>query len=76
MKQIKIHRLYDVDGNYVGPADGMLTIQGKKVKLEDYAKQHGITLPKKSKKQVNTDVKEKEDADMGQSQDQGYPEVD
>lgn len=71
---IKIHRLYDAHGNYVGPTDKMLKVGGEKIHLEDYAKQHGITLPK-SKNQINTDVEEKH-ADLEESLDSGHTEID
>ena len=71
---IKIQRLYDADGKWIGPKDKMLSIGGEKIHIDDYAKQHGITLPK-GKKPINTDIEEKH-ADMEQSLDSGHTEVD
>jgi len=76
MKIAKIHRYFDAEGNYHGPADFKFKIGGEEHDVYDYAKQHGIKLPsKKSKKQINTDIEEKHE-DMEQSHDSGHTEVD
>ena len=77
---IKLHMLYDAEGNWKGPEDHMVTVGGEKMHIEEYAKKHNIELPeakksKKTKKPVNTDIEDKH-ADMGQSQDEGHSEVD
>ena len=51
------------------------------VNMDEYAKEHGIELPDskkhtKPKKQVNIDIEEKADADMGQPLDSGHTEID
>lgn len=51
------------------------------VDMDEYAKEHGIELPDskkhtKPKKQVNIDIEEKADADMGQPLDSEHTEID
>ncbi len=76
MKIAKIHRYFDADGNYHGPADYKFKINGEQHDVYEYAKEHGIELPgKKSKKAINTDI-EKKHEDMEQSLDSGDTEVD
>ena len=45
-----------VDGVWTGKPDRSIRINGVKHDMDEYAKEHGITLPdsKKSKKQVNS----------------------
>ncbi len=76
----KILRLFDADGNWTGNPDHSITVNGVKHDVYEYAKANGIELPgkphKKSKKQVNTDIQEKEHADLEQSHDSGHTEID
>ncbi len=73
----KILRLYS-NGVWKGNPDRTITIDGVKHNLDEYAKEQGIELPdgkktkvlKPFKKQVNSY------ADMGQTFDEGHPEVD
>ena len=56
-----------------------IRIDGVEHDMDEYAKEHGIELPDskaKPKKQVNIDIEEKADADMGQPLDSGHTEVD
>ena len=50
----KFLRLF-VDGKWTGKEDRSITINGVKHDMDEYAKEHGITLPdaKKSTKKVN-----------------------
>ena len=65
MKIAKIQRYFDAQGNYHGPKDHKIKVNGEEYDLYDYAKKHGIELPgKKSKKQINTDVEEKDHGDL------------
>ena len=75
MKIAKIHRYFDADGNYSGPADYQIKVNGEQHDLFDYAKKHGIDLPvkhktKKAKKEVNSY------ADLEETFNQGDFEVD
>ena len=61
-----------VDGKWTGNKDRSITVRENGVivsyDMDEYAKEHGITLPdsaSKPQKKINTDVKEKEHADMG-----------
>jgi len=75
MKIAKIHRYFDAEGNYHGPADYKFKIGGEEHDVYEYAKQHGIKLPsKKSKKHINTDIEEKHE-DLGKSHGSGDTEV-
>ena len=73
----KILRLYS-NGVWQGNPDRTITVKGEKHNLDEYAKEQGIELPdgkktkvlKPFKKQVNSY------ADMGQTFDEGHPEVD
>jgi hypothetical protein len=51
-----------VDGVWPRP-DRIIKVNGVEHDMDEYAKEHGITLPD-SKKKINKDVKEKEHADM------------
>lgn len=74
MKIAKLHRYFDEHGNYHGPADHKIMVNGEEHDLYDYAKKHHIELPgKKSKKQINTDVEEKH-GDLESSQHSGDSE--
>ena len=75
MKIAKLHRYFDADGNYHGPADHKIHVGGEEHDLFKYAKEHGIDLPdaKKSKKQINKDIEEKH-GDMESSHDSGDTE--
>lgn len=65
MKIAKIHRYFDSEGNYHGPADYKISVGGKQWDLYEYADKHGIELPgKKSSKKINKDIKEKDYADL------------
>ena len=66
-----------VNGVWTGNPDRTISINGVKHDMDEYAKQHGIKLPdaKKSKKQINTDIEEK-DEDMEPTHDSGDTEVD
>lgn len=72
----KFLRLY-VDGKWTGNADRTIIVNGETHHLDEYAEAHGIQLPdaKKSKKTINTDIKEKHE-DMERSHDAGDTEVD
>ena len=73
-----------VDGVWTKP-ERKIKVDGEWHDLDEYAKKVGVHLPdtyeqehgmlKKSKKQVNTDIKEKH-ADMEQPLDSGHTEVD
>ena len=52
-----------------------VVIDGETHDFRDLAKQHGIEMGSKSKKQINTDVEEKHE-DMERSHDSGDTEVD
>lgn len=57
-----------VDNKWTGNADRSIRIDGVEHDMDEYAKEHGITLPdsaSKPQKKINTDVKEKDHADMG-----------
>ena len=62
----KLFRLY-VDGKWTGNPGRQITVNGEKVDLDDYAKEHGIELPD-SKKHKPKDIKKEvnSNADMGQ----------
>ena len=71
-----------VDGKWTKP-DRILKVRENGVivsyDLDEYAKEHGITLPDsgtKPQKKINTDVKEKEHADMGHQDHAGDTEID
>tara|TARA_R100000734_G_C3243558_1_gene47415 strand:- start:322 stop:582 length:261 start_codon:yes stop_codon:yes gene_type:complete len=65
MKIAKIHRYFDAEGNYHGPEDHKIHVDGEEHDLYDYAKKHGIELPgKKSSKKINKDIEEKDYADL------------
>jgi hypothetical protein len=51
-----------VDGVWPRP-DRIIKVNGVEHDMDEYAKEHGITLPD-SKKKINKDVKEKDHADM------------
>jgi hypothetical protein len=76
MKIANIHRYFDAEGNYHGPADHIIKVNGEEHDLYDYAKQHDIELPgsKKSKKHINTDIQEESYGDMGEAFDEGSAE--
>jgi len=77
MKIAKIHRYFDAEGNYHGPADFKFKIGGVEHDVYQYAKEHGIKVPsKESKKQINIDIQEEKHEDMEQSHDEGDTEVD
>jgi len=52
-----------VDGKWTGNKDRSIKVNGVVHDMDEYAKEHGITLPD-SKKKINKDVKEKDHADM------------
>ena len=81
MKKLRLHILFDQDGKWLGNKDRTITCDGESITIDEYAEKHGITLPdakdtKKSKKQVNIDIEEKADADMGQPLASGHTEID
>lgn len=65
-------RLFDAHGNWTGRSDRQIQVDGEWHDLDDYAKKHGIDLPK-SKKHINTG---KKNADLEQSHDSGHTEID
>ena len=76
---IKIEALFDESGKWIGSSDRMIRFNNQSISIDEYAEQHGIQLPepkisKKSVKQVNIDIEEKEHADMGQQDDSGDTE--
>jgi len=73
----KFMRLF-VDGKWTGKEDRSITINGVKHDMDEYAKEHGITLPdaKKSTKKVNIDIQEETHEDMERPHDAGSTEVD
>ena len=73
MKIAKIHRYFDAEGNYSGPADYKFYQNGEMHDVFEYAKKHGIELPG-HKKDINTDIKEEDHGDMGQTSDEGSAE--
>tara|TARA_R100000734_G_C3248972_1_gene51152 strand:+ start:290 stop:550 length:261 start_codon:yes stop_codon:yes gene_type:complete len=75
MKIAKLHRYFDVEGNYHGPEDHKIHVDGVEYDMYQYAKEHGIELPdaKKSKKKINKDIEEKH-GDMESSQHSGDTE--
>ena len=53
MKIAKLHRYFDAEGNYHGPQDHKIHVDGEEHDLYEYAKKHGIDLPgKKSSKKI------------------------
>ena len=66
-----------VNGKWTGNADRTIRVNGEVHDMDEYAKQHGIILPdaKKTKKHINTDVKEKHE-DMERPHHDGHIEVD
>lgn len=58
-----------VDGKWIRDSYEV-TINGKQYDFRDLAKDHGIKLDAKAKKQVNTN------ADMGKTLDSGHTEID
>jgi len=66
-------RNFDKDGNWTG-SERKITVNGVEHDLDEYAKKHGIKLPKQ-KKEINTDIEE-DHADLEQSFDFGSVEVD
>jgi hypothetical protein len=62
------HRFLNIFENGVWPRpDRIIKVNGVEHDMDEYAKEHGITLPDsgaKPQKKINTDVKEKEHADM------------
>ena len=76
---IRIETLFDESGKWIGSPDRMIRFNNQSMSIDEYAEQHGIKLPepkisKKSVKQVNIDIQEKEHADMGQQDDSGDTE--
>ena len=70
-----------VNGKWTGNADRTIRIKGVVHDMDQYAAENGIALPdskpnKKHKKQINIDIKEKDNADMGHQDDSGDHEVD
>ena len=49
MIQIKpdatILRLYDLDGNYIGPAERKIVFAGEIIDIDEYAAETGLVLP-------------------------------
>lgn len=76
MKIAKIERYFDAEGNYHGPADHKIMVNGEEHDLYEYAKQHNIQLPgSKVEKPINIDIDiEKKDGNMGQPHDEGSAE--
>ena len=66
-----------VNGKWTGNADRTIRVNGEVHDMDEYAKEHGITLPdaKKTKKHINIDVKEKHE-DLEQPHHDGDTEVD
>jgi hypothetical protein len=74
-KQVhKIAKKCIVDGKWIRDSYDVV-IGGETYDFRDLAKEHGIELNAKPKKQINTDIKEK-DEDLEQSHDSGDTEVD
>ena len=70
-----------VDGKWTGNPDRTIRIKGEVHNMDEYAAENGIVLPdskphKKHKKQINTDIEEKDNADMGQPSDGSDTELD
>lgn len=40
-----ILRLYDVDGNYTGPAERKIMFNGEIIDIDEYAAETGLVLP-------------------------------
>jgi len=78
MKIAKILRWYDAEGNYIGPEDRMVHMKEGSYPLQEYADLHGIELPehKEHKPKKKEDKEVNSYADMGQTFDEGHPEVD
>lgn len=77
MKIAKILRWYDAKGNYIGPEDRMVHMKEGSYPLQEYADLHGIELPdSKVKKEKKTKNEVNSYADMGQTFDEGSPEID
>ncbi len=76
----KILRLFDADGNWKGNPDHSITVNGVKHDVYEYARANGIELPgkkhKKAEKQINTDIQDKDYADLEESLDSGHTEID
>jgi hypothetical protein len=78
---IRIEKLFDASGKWLGNKDRSMLVAGKWTTVDEYAEEHGIELPevktsKKPAKQVNIDIEEKANADMGQSQHERSSKVD
>ena len=76
----KFLNLFDSEGNWKGNPDRTIRIKGEIHDLDEYAKEHGITLPSgptssKKANKINTDIEEKHE-DMEQSHDSGDTEID
>jgi hypothetical protein len=41
----QILQMWDADGNYNGPTYRILVVDGEPVNIDDYAAEHGFTLP-------------------------------
>ena len=70
MKIAKIERYFDAEGNYHGPADHIIKVNGEEHDLYEYAKAHDIELPG-SKKHKKEKIEVNSNADMGSSHDDG-----
>ena len=70
MKIAKLHRYFDAEGHYHGPADHIIKVNGEEHDLYEYAKAHDIELPG-SKKHKKTKIEVNSNADLGQTQSEG-----
>ena len=70
MKIAKLHRYFDSEGNYHGPEDHIIKVNGIEYNLFEYAKAHDIHLPG-SKKHKKAKIEVNSNADMGQTQSKG-----
>ena len=73
----QVHKIANrciVNGKWIRDSYDVV-INGETYDFRDLAKEHGIELNAKPKKQINTDIKEKHE-DLEQSHDSGDTEID
>lgn len=45
--EVVIMRLFDSEGNYIGPAERTIVVNGEFINIDDWAEENGVTLPTK-----------------------------
>jgi|DEB0MinimDraft_10_1074344.scaffolds.fasta_scaffold133426_2 hypothetical protein len=43
--EAQILRLFDSEGNYRGPAERIIVVNGEFINIDDWATENGVTLP-------------------------------